>query len=132
MGCDMEIGVVFAICIITAFLAIILKNYRPEYALVLSVLSASVLLIFLLGDISEGLRLFSNKFAELGLKSSYLAVVMKVLGICVITGFVSDICLEAGQPALANRASFAGRCAVFVISLPLLSSLIDTAIRIIG
>ncbi len=128
----MDIGVVFALCIITAFLAVILKNYRPEYALALSVLSAAVLLIFLIGDIGEGMRLFSNKFAELGLKSSYLAVVMKALGICVITGFVADICRDAGQNALAWRAEFAGRCAVFVLSLPLLSSLLDTAIRIIG
>lgn len=132
MGFDMEIGVVFALCIITAFLVVILKNYRPEYALALSVLSAAVLLISLVGDIGEGMRLFSNKFASLGLKSSYLTVVMKALGICIITGFVADICLEAGQPALANRVALAGRCAVFVLSLPLLSSIVDTAIRIIG
>ena len=46
-------------------------------------------------------------------------------------GFISDACRDAGQQALASRAELAGRCAVFIVSLPLLEQILGTAAELI-
>lgn len=82
-------------------------------------------------EIGNSLLLLQNRVSALGLAYSHFYVALKALGICVITGFIADVCRDAGQTALANKAELAGRCAVFILSLPLLSSLLDTAVGFI-
>jgi len=68
---------------------------------------------------------------EAGLDTKYFTVILKALGICLRTGFISDACRDAGQQALASRAELAGRCAVFIVSLPLLEQILGTAAELI-
>lgn len=128
----MKLTVILGIIIISAVFATLLRQYKGEYALLVSVLAGGAVLLTLIFKISDGLYSLLNTALGFGMSGAYFTIVFKALGICIITGFIADLCRDAGQSALATRAELAGRCAVFLLSLPLLTSLLDTAKRIIG
>ena len=128
----MDFTAVLGICIIAAATATLLKGYKAEYAMLIALSAGAVALIMLVLDIMDGVLTLRNTVARYGMDTSYFSVAIKALGICVITGFISDACRDAGQSSLASKAELAGRCAVFVLSLPLLLSLLETAYGFIG
>ena len=126
----MKLVAVMGICIIAAAVAVLLKRYSMEYSLLISLVAGAVIIIMLLEGISGKLRELQN-IASLYSAASFFWVAVKALGICILTGFIADTCREAGQLSLANKAELAGRCAIFILSVPMLTSLLDTAYEFI-
>ncbi len=128
----MELLSVFGLCITATVLAVMLKNYRPEYAVAVAAISGVIIFITLITGALSEIFSFREIIVEAGIKSSYFSVALKALGICMVSGFISDICKDFGQTALANFALTAGRCAIFIMSVPLLSQLLGAAVGFIG
>ncbi len=128
----MSVISLLGICVISAVLAVLFKQYKGEYAILVSVIAGVAVFATCLWGIARSVGEVKDTINQMGLDTSYFSVAMKSLGICVITGFVADLCREAGQVSLATRAELVGRCAIFVLSMPLLVSLIETAYKFIG
>lgn len=120
---------VLGVCIIAAALSVVLKEQKPEFSLLISLVASAVIVIFLVADVSD--RLLEIRNAVSASAASFFLVALKALGICVITGFVADSCRQAGQISLASKAELAGRCAVFILSAPMLISLLNMALGFI-
>lgn len=128
----MNLITILGICIISAILATVLRENKLEYAIILSIIAGGIIFLSVLGSMLNSFFEIRNIISKAGIDSSYFLVAFKALGICVITGFTADLCRDFGQTALAGRAEFAGRCAIFLISLPLISSLLEAAYSFIG
>jgi stage III sporulation protein AD len=128
----MDITAILGVCIVTTAVCTLLKNYKSEYAFIVAAAAGGVVLFSLMLDIYRLFGVLRNSISQLGLDTSYFLVALKALGICVISGFVADMCRDAGQGSLASKAELAGRCAIFVLSVPLLISILETATKIIG
>jgi stage III sporulation protein AD len=128
----MKLTVILGGLLVAALLATVLRQYKTEYALMVGILAGAVALLAVIFHVSDGLYELLNTALGFGMDGSYFTVAFKALGICIITGFIADLCRDSGQTALASRAELAGRCAVFILSLPLLTSILETAKRIIN
>ena len=128
----MNITTVLGLCLVAAVLGVVLKQYKPEYAFFIAIVSGIIIFFYLLVQVINPVFEIRNIIAKQGVDTSYFLVAFKTLGICIITGFVSDICKDFGQNALAGKAEFAGRCAIFLLSLPLLKGLLEAAYSFIG
>ena len=122
----MEIFKILAVCLITAILAIVLKEHRGDYALVLA--GGVTVSCFLLKSIVTPIGYLKQLFNDNGIKMQYFSVALKALGIGYITGFIADACRDGGQASLAGKAELAGKCAVFILVLPLIASILETAL----
>lgn len=122
----MNIVQLLGICIISAAVAVLLKSYNPEYSLLIALISGAAILFMLISEVSEKLYEVRNAVSAFT-ASSFFIVALKSLGICIITGFIADSCRQAGQISLASKAELAGRCAIFILSVPMLLSLLETA-----
>lgn len=120
------------IALIAAILSIVLKKYNPEYSIVLSIITG----IFLFAKIStylisiissvKGLLNFSNVPAD------FILIMFKSLGICFLTQFSSDSCIDAGETALASKIEFIGKIAVVLVAMPLIEEIIKVVTKLIG
>ncbi len=128
----MSLTTVLGILLVSAILGVILKQYKPEYALFVAIITGIIVFFYLLAEVLSPVFEIRNMISNRGIDTSYFSVAFKALGICIITGFVSDICKDFGQNALAGKAEFAGRCAIFLLSLPLLKGLLEAAYSFIG
>ena len=118
------------IALISAVLFVVIKKYSPEYMIFAEL--GSVLLVFLLlypyiKDIID----FYYEYADYGgVDNSYLKIVLKSIGIALLTQFASDICRDSGQFALAGKIEFAGKLFIAVLALPVAKSLIEVALKV--
>lgn len=127
----MEIFKVLGICIITAVLALILKQQKGEYAFLISLAGGLAAMIYIISGIVPQAAAIGMRLSEYGVNTEYFKIAFKALGIGYITSFVADACRDSGQASLAGRAELAGKCAVFLISLPLISGILKTALSLL-
>ncbi len=124
----MEIFKILAICIITAVLAVVLKQQKGEYALMVALAGGTAVILYILRGVLAPIEYINSKLVNSGVNTEYFAVALKALGIGYVTGFIADVCRDSGQASLASKAELAGKCAIFIISLPLVSAVLETAL----
>jgi stage III sporulation protein AD len=122
---------ILAVCLIAAAVAVTLKPKAPEYAMFVSIAAAVIISGILIGAISSAINEFDSLLQKYGLETEYFKIAVKALGIGYITGFVADSCRDCGQASLASKAEFGGKCAIFILSMPLIHSLVETAVGFI-
>ena len=64
--------------------------------------------------------------------SEYIVIMLKAVGICFLTEFASDCCLDAGQRALANNIAIAGKVLILVTAMPLYRDILNTVLSLTG
>ena len=124
----MEIFKILAICLISAVLAIVLKQQKGEYALITALAGGTVVVLYILKSVAAPIEYIKARLLSCGVKTEYFAVALKALGIGYVTGFIADACRDSGQASLAAKAELAGKCAIFILSVPLISSVLETAL----
>ena len=123
-----ELLKILAICLISAVLAITLKPKASEYALMVSVAAGILISLSLISIIAPAGESFNTLLKNYGIETEYLGVAVKSVGISYLTSFIADSCRDCGQTSLATKAEFAGKCAIFILSLPLMLSVLNTAV----
>ncbi len=128
----MEIFKILAICIITAVLAVVLKQQKGEYALMVALAGGTVVILYIIKGLLSPIEYINDRLLKSGINTEYFAVALKALGISYVTGFIADICRDSGQASLASKAELAGKCAIFIISVPLIGAVLDTALSFLA
>ncbi len=124
----MDIFKILGFIFIGAALSVILKSHRPEYSLAVAVCCALAVLAVILKNLYAPLTLIEQKIEQSGIEIGYFKISLKALGIGYITSFIAEACRDAGQASLALKAEFAGKCAIFILSVPLILSVLETAL----
>ena len=123
-----ELLKILIICLIAAVLAITIKPKAGEYALLISVTSGIIITLVLVKIVAPSIKSFSSLLSQYEINTEYFAVAIKAVGISYLTSFIADSCRDCGQTSLAAKAEFAGKCAIFLLSVPLLLSVLETAV----
>ena len=127
----MDILTILSIIIICAILALILKAHKAEYSLFISILAGAFLIIFVGEKLMSSVSFLRSKFEEAQINGEYFSIALKALGIAYLSGFIADLCRDAGQTALASKAEIAGKCAIFLLCVPLSVTLLGTILEFI-
>lgn len=124
----MEIIKILSICLIAASFAVILKQQKKEYALLISLAAGTIILVYIISNIYSPILSLKQKLDEIGTSFSFFTVALKALGIGYVTGFIADCCRDCGETSLASKAELAGKAAIFIISVPLVLNILETAL----
>lgn len=128
----MNVFSIVGLAITATVICVILKENKPEYAMLVSICSCLIIFSAVITSIVPVFDEIKGILNKIEYESEYLIVVVKSVGICYITQLASDACKDAGQTAISSRVELAGKVAVIVVSMPLFSSLIDIVVKIIG
>jgi stage III sporulation protein AD len=112
--------------IIVVLMAILFKNNKSEYAIYISLVGC--ILIFYLGV--NKLEIIINTIKKIQsyiqLNQTYIAILIKIIGITYIAEFSSNICKDCGQTAVANQIELVGKLTILATGMPILLALLDT------
>ena len=122
---------ILAVCIIAAAICIILKPKNNEYALFVTLGAGALIFTVIFKNIFSTFSEVEKMLGSYGVEAEYFKVALKALGIGYITSIAADSCRDAGQSALASKAELAGKCAVWMLSLPLVVSVLKIAVGFI-
>ena len=63
--------------------------------------------------------------------SQFLGILLKITGIAFLTEFAVSICKDSGEAAIATKVDLAGKILIIAISIPIISSLLESIIKIL-
>ena len=129
----MDIIKITITAVICAVAVILVKEYKPEFtsaAEIAGIAAVSLMIIDKLKDVfSETESLFNSAGV---LDDGYLRLLIKVLGIAVITQIGSDICTDNGSTALASNVELAGKIIILAMCFSLLKALVSLSSGLLG
>lgn len=116
---------VFGIAAVCLLLAVFLKSQNKMFALLVTI--GGAVLIFLIS--SDAAYNVFDALAEIegsaGYTGTYVTMMLKVLGISIVTQVVCDICRDNGENALASQTEIASKIMVLAMLLPLFQTVIQ-------
>ncbi len=127
-----DVFICVSLCVITLVLSLFLKQYKAEYALITSLAGCAVIALYLLGNFNDIKYQLENLLKVGQIDTNVLKISFKSLGICYITAFASSFCKDFGFTSLAAKVELCGRITVVMLSLPLIQSITETALELIG
>lgn len=111
--------------LIGATVALLVKGFRPEISVQVSVAVAAILFVYAALELSGIMEQLGNYIESIGLDSGYIAIVLKALGLAYLTRFASDICRDAGESAIAGKVELCGKVMIVAAALPAAFGLLD-------
>lgn len=128
----MNIIAVLAIGLVGASFAVFLKQYKPEFALIVTVLTAIFITISAIGCVVPVVSEIKGMLDNASISYSSLSILIKAVGICYVTQLTSDVCKDAGQASVASKIELVGRIALCVSAIPLYREVLSLVETIIG
>ena len=122
---------IIGVIVTAAAAAMLLRMYRPEFAMVLTVAVAAAALLCLLPQIEQIISVFfelSNTAQE---TSTFALAMVKVVGIAYLAQFAADLCTDCYQSALAYKITRAARIGILTLCLPAVRYVLQIIARIL-
>lgn len=124
----MEIIKFAVIGIICAVLTVVVRQYRPELAIIVQLGGIAVLAIFAVEYLKNIFAQTEDFLSGVSLiDDGYVKLLVKVLGIAIITKIGADICSENSSSALATVVEFTGKSVILAMCLSLIKTLAELA-----
>ncbi len=127
----MEVIKIGGISIFAVIMIIILKNYRPEMALVLSIITGIGIMFYAISKMSSVINVLNDLVSKSGVNTDFLLIIIKVIGIAYIVEFGKNVCIDAGQSSIATKLEMAGKVVIVVLTIPLISSLVNVLVGLV-
>ncbi len=116
---------VFGIAAVCLLLAVFLKSQNKMFALLVT-LGGAVLIFLISSDAAFNVfDALSDIEDSAGYTGTYVTMMLKVLGISIVTQVVCDICRDNGESALASQTEIASKIMVLAMLLPLFQTVIQ-------
>lgn len=128
----MDIFQLIGIGITGAIMSVLLKNYRPEIAICVVLVTGIILAVYVMGMFHNVIITIESFFENCGLDQKYFELIIKIIGISYITEIGSEICKSAGEGAIALKIEIAGKLFILLLSLPIISSFLEVCTNAIN
>ena len=126
-----EIIKIIAIGLIALVIVIILKQYRPEYSIYVSIIAGILILFLAVEKLSGIINLLQSISNKTYINKQFLGILLKITGIAIITEFATSICADAGEKAIASKIEIGSKVIIIAMSIPIISSLLELIIEIL-
>ena len=127
----MDIIKIIGIGLISLIIIIIVRQYKPEFTLYVSLLAGALILIFIMDKIGGIINLLTSLSNKTAINNEFLILLIKITGIAFLTEFAVSLCKDTGETAIANKVDMGGKVIIVSMSIPIISSLLETVIEIL-
>lgn len=104
---------------------IILKDYAKEFCVFINIVSAGIVFLMIFNDLKSIIKQVDTLTQSVGVITPYIKIMLKILGISMLAGLLSDLCRDNGENTLANQTELSAKIIILVTALPLFSTIIN-------
>lgn len=127
----MEIFKIVGFGIIASILAIIVKQYKPEYAIHISIATGVIIFLFVISKLVSILEVIRHLTDKLDIDLIYVKSIFKIIGIAYVSEFGAQVCRDSGEEAIASKVELGGKILIMVLALPILLSIFNLITKLI-
>lgn len=115
-----------------AILALITKQFKPEYS-TLVLFSVCLLLIgYLTSDLAAIITFIQNLQEKIPVSSAYLKVLFKLLAIAYVCQIASNMCEDLGYRSISFQIETIGKLSILMLSIPIINALLETVEQLLS
>ena len=126
-----EIIKIIGIGLIALVVIIILKQYRPEFTIYVSIIAGVLILVLTMEKFTGIINLLKSISEKTYINKQFLGILLKITGIAIITEFAVSICSDAGEKAIASKIEIGSKVIIIAMSIPIISSLLELIVEIL-
>ena len=127
--------IVFKIALIGiagAILAMVTKQFKPEYSTIVLFAVCLFLVGYLTSGLSEVLNFVQTLQKKVPISSTYIKILFKLLAIAYVCQIASNLCEDLGYRAISFQIETIGKISILLLSIPIIQSLLDTVEHLLG
>lgn len=115
-----------AVITLTALLLVIfLKRTSKEFAFLLTFAAALILFAVVISDFFDVINRIYTISSGIENLNTYINLMVKILGITLITQFIIDLCRDSGENALATQTEIASKILILIMVMPLFEAVMN-------
>ena len=127
----MDIIKIIGIALIALVIIIILRQYKPEFVIYVELIAGVLILSMSFEGITSIVNLIQSYSNKISISSKFIIVLLKITGIAILAEFASSICKDAGESSLATKIDIGSKVMIVTTSIPIISSLLETVIKVL-
>lgn len=122
---------IIGIGLLALIIIVILKQYKPEFAIYVSMIAGVLILVLAIPKLTGIINLLQSLANKTYINKSFLSILLKITGIAFITEFAVSICSDAGEKAIASKIEIGSKVIIIAMSIPIITSLLELVIEIL-
>ncbi len=126
-----EIIKIIGIGFMALVIIIILKQYKPEFAIYVSIIAGILILFLTIDKITGIINLLQSISDKTYINKNFLNILIKITGIAVLTEFAVSVCNDSGEKAIASKIEIGSKVIIITMSMPIITSLLELIIEIL-
>lgn len=130
-GKSMEIIKIIGIALIGLIIIILLRQYKPEFAIYISLLTGALILIFVMDKLTGIINLLQTFANKASINSKFLMLLIKITGIAFLSEFAVSICKDSGETAIASKIEMGSKIIIISMSIPIMSNLLEIILKVL-
>ena len=112
----------------SVFVILLIKKYAPEYAVVASLSVSCIIIFFVVADIGEIIKTFTELVSQTGGQGkSWAESIVKVTAISFVGQWGSGLCRDSGENSIADKLETSVKIIILIICLPYINTLFTVA-----
>lgn len=126
-----EILKIMAVALVTVFSYMIVKQTKPEIAMIITIAGSVIIIIMAVNTLSSVIASFYHVFEVTGVDTTILTPLIKIIAIGYIVEFGANLCLDAGVSSIADKVLFAGKLIILLLALPIITTVVDMVVALL-
>lgn len=126
----MEIIKIIGVGLVSLILIIIIKQYKPEFALYISIAAGLIIFFLVMEKLSGIIDLLLNLSNKANINKDFIVILLKITGIAILSEFAISVCKDSGEAAIASKIDFGAKIIMVAISIPIIASLLEMILKI--
>lgn len=119
------------ICLLAGAMVMLLRQMQPAAAGLLCAALGVMVLSVALPQLAAYVGSIREFLLSLGLEGEYYQVMLKAMGIVLVTQLCAQVCRDMDASSVAQRAELCGRLALLGVALPVFLSLARMAVGVL-
>ena len=115
-----------------AILAMLTKQFKPEYSTMVLFAVCLFLVGYLTSGLGEVLNFVQTLQKKVPISSTYIKILFKLLAIAYVCQIASNLCEDLGYRSISFQIETIGKISILLLSIPIIQSLLDTVEHLLG
>ncbi len=121
----MEILRIAGLALLGVCTAMLLKSGKGEYSTVVGLAMALLVCGYVVVNLLEVVSTIEGLWSSIAGDTSFLHILLRIVGITYISDLTASICKECGYAVLASQVSIAGKMGVILAGFPIFINLLE-------
>ncbi len=127
-----EIFKIIGVGLIVTILTLLVKQHKPEIAVLLSAMGGILILIMLINLFSTVFSSLTQIIQKAGVNMELFTTLLKVVGVGYITEFAANICIDMQANSIADKIILGGKLVILALSMPILKGIVDLIAELVA